>query len=64
MNTHKRATLYAAAAALAGGLAVAAPAQAATVAHPAAGTTVQQRTAVHPDGFEPGSVVTRGNCNE
>lgn len=62
MNTRKRATLYAAAAALAGGLAVVAPAQAATAAHPTAGPTVQQRAAVHPDGFEPGSVVSRGDC--
>ncbi|MGW3124565.1 hypothetical protein ACWDBW_47000 [Streptomyces sp. NPDC001107] len=46
MNTRKRATLYAAAAALAGGLAVVAPAQAATAAHPTAGPTVQQRTAL------------------
>lgn len=60
MNARKSITLAMATAALAGGLALAAPAQAVTTVRPAAAASAQH--GVHIDGYEPDSVVTRGAC--
>ncbi|MGY0059400.1 hypothetical protein ACWY4P_23065 [Streptomyces sp. LZ34] len=61
MSTHKSIALAAAAAALAGGLAFAAPAQAGDTGRPVVAATAQH-SVVHADGYEPDSVVTRGAC--
>ncbi|MGW7692833.1 hypothetical protein ACWGMA_28890 [Streptomyces asiaticus] len=60
MNAHKSIALAAAATALAGGLALAAPAHAVSTGRPAAAASAQH--GVHIDGYEPDSVVTRGAC--
>jgi hypothetical protein len=62
MNTRKRIVLAVAAATVTGGLLAAPAANATTAGSPAAPGSAAQSATIHPDGFEPGSVVVNGSC--